>query len=93
MEEEMTLSQFYMWLAYNRVEPIDPWRSDLRMAITTSNFVNVLVSLFAKRGSAKSKVEDYIPNFNKKRIKSPKAIWGQLMMMARLTEQKPEDDE
>ncbi len=93
MEEEMTLSQFYMWLAYNRVEPIDPWRSDFRVAVSTSNIVNALIGLFAKRGSRKTKIEDLIPNFNKKKVKGPKAIWNQLMMMARLTEKKPEDDE
>lgn len=58
--------QFNEWIAYASFEPFGEERNDLRMAIQTASLGNIFYQLWTGKHEAPFKVEDFMPEFEKK---------------------------
>jgi len=54
------------WISYAELEPFGEERADLRMAIETASLGNILFQLWTGKSEAPFKVEDFMPQFEKK---------------------------
>jgi len=81
---------FTEWMAYAEMEPFGEERADLRMAIETAALGNIFYQLFTGKKEAPLKVDDFMPQFEKKEPISKEeaiaAIDAAMMMFVEMTE-------
>ncbi len=65
MHNALSLDQLLEWEAYNELDPIGEWRGDFRMASVMHIIVNAFRSAYGKKSVKMSKVEDYMPDWEK----------------------------
>lgn len=73
MLQDLTSAQIAEWEAFNRLEPIGNWTDDFRFARLMSMIMNIVKSIWGKKGSSKkmSKPSDFMPDWEGK-YKEPK---------------------
>lgn len=67
MLDSLTLDEYLDWQAYERFEPFEPQRADLRAAMTASLMVNLQIP----KGKPRTKAKDFMPDFDAKYIDKP----------------------
>ena len=80
LQQEMDSREFGEWIAYNRICPLEPVRSDLRSAAEQALLANI--NRDKKRKHSPYELEDFRLNFdpsNRERRKSWQEIKGKLM--------------
>jgi len=68
MLEGMELEEYLDWQAYERIEPFEPQRADIRSAAQTAVMVNMQIP----RGKPKSKTRDFMIRYDDKYLDKPK---------------------
>jgi hypothetical protein len=63
---QLTSRQFSEWQAYDKLDPIGTWRDDFRFAILESLILNIVNSLYSKKGHTPKKVSpmDFMLNWD-----------------------------
>ena len=61
-QEEISSEEFIYWVAYDQIEPGDPFRSDARNAL----LCQVLASIWGSKKGKKPKLEDFMLDFEPK---------------------------
>lgn len=62
LQTRMSSAEFAEWQAYNRIEPGEPYRSDLRAALISQTIAN-----FLKSKGPMFKLEDFLLKFEQKK--------------------------
>ena len=63
----MDLDEYLDWQAYERLEPFEPQRADLRAAMMASTMVNLQIP----KGKTRTKAKDFMPQFDEKYTAKP----------------------
>ena len=68
-QEDLTVTQFDEWQAYNKIQPIQSWREDYRFAMLCSVVTNLALSTHAKKGRKPKLTEplDFMPEWGGKK--------------------------
>jgi hypothetical protein len=68
--EELTSTQLAEWEAYNRINPIESWVEDFRMAYICTTMTNIAIRQGSKTNKLNS-VADFMPDYD---VTAPKEV-------------------
>lgn len=78
MLDSMDLDEYLDWQAYERLEPFEPQRADLRAAMMASTMVNLQIP----KGKPRTKAKDFMPHFDERYTAKMDAKATQAMFIA-----------
>ena len=61
--DQITSAELSEWEAYDKIDPVGEWRSDLRMAIMASLMVNSFRGAYGKEGIEMTTPEEFMPKY------------------------------
>ena len=88
-QREVSSKEFAEWMAYHRIDPIEPLRSDFRFAMIASIIANIGGR---KKGTRAFKIEDFMPKFGAEREQSQDEIKNNLNLWLKMFRKGRADD-
>ena len=81
LQKQIDSREFSEWLVFNSIEPIGPFRDDIRFA----SISHIIVSAFSKNAPS---LQDFVPDFWSKKAKVMSAEEIQRIMLGSIKERK-----